>query len=466
MLIRLRIQGFKSLESADLRFGPLTVLVGPNASGKSNMLDAINFLSRLCDLDVADAAAGVRPSAALARDAASIFTATRDGRAETMTLTADFIVGQRVVDDFGRSGAPASTALRYELCLRRQPERAGAACAIVIVSEALSGISGAELAAQLGFDAAPAFLESLHASASGQQFLSMETDDSGALLAAAEPHGAAPTRFELAASPRTFLSTCNTIAHPTALAARREMQRWSVMRLDMAALRRPDSLHAVPYLGADGARLPSVLERLNRHEAVACSVAALVPQVAAIAIDIDQLAGTKTFHLETVRGGRIDAAAVSDGTLRLLAFSAIALDPQSDDMICIEEPENSLHPGALRLLVGLIGDAVVDPHFAVDTDNSLRQILVVTHAPNIVQAVGIDDLLVAGTYNRDGEPFSMFSPVLGSWRARTGGGAPAVGFGALLAYLESGAGDTVDADCSNSALRSYRNLPSMSVDGE
>jgi predicted ATPase len=35
MLIRLRVNGFKSLEQVDVRFGPMTILVGPNDSHRS-----------------------------------------------------------------------------------------------------------------------------------------------------------------------------------------------------------------------------------------------------------------------------------------------------------------------------------------------------------------------------------------------------------------------------------------------
>jgi hypothetical protein len=47
MLSRLQVQGFKSLEDIELEFPRLTVLFGPNTSGKSNLLEAILALSRL-----------------------------------------------------------------------------------------------------------------------------------------------------------------------------------------------------------------------------------------------------------------------------------------------------------------------------------------------------------------------------------------------------------------------------------
>ena len=43
-------KNFRSIESAELEFGPLTVLVGPNASGKSNLMDTLWFLGDVARL--------------------------------------------------------------------------------------------------------------------------------------------------------------------------------------------------------------------------------------------------------------------------------------------------------------------------------------------------------------------------------------------------------------------------------
>jgi len=47
MLKRIKIQGYKSLVDLEVNLKPLSVLVGPNASGKSNFLDALQLLSRI-----------------------------------------------------------------------------------------------------------------------------------------------------------------------------------------------------------------------------------------------------------------------------------------------------------------------------------------------------------------------------------------------------------------------------------
>ena len=47
MIQHVKVQGYKSLRDVDISLKPLTVLVGPNASGKSNLFDALNLLSRI-----------------------------------------------------------------------------------------------------------------------------------------------------------------------------------------------------------------------------------------------------------------------------------------------------------------------------------------------------------------------------------------------------------------------------------
>lgn len=59
MLKRLRVQGFKSLVDIEVEFPALTVLFEPNASGKSNLLDALLILSRIAtERTLADALSG------------------------------------------------------------------------------------------------------------------------------------------------------------------------------------------------------------------------------------------------------------------------------------------------------------------------------------------------------------------------------------------------------------------------
>jgi AAA15 family ATPase/GTPase len=47
MLTRIRVIGYKSLKNVEVELTGLSVLLGPNASGKSNFLDCLQLLSKL-----------------------------------------------------------------------------------------------------------------------------------------------------------------------------------------------------------------------------------------------------------------------------------------------------------------------------------------------------------------------------------------------------------------------------------
>src|SRR3954471_2101339 len=54
-LRRVRIRGYKSIAFCDVPLQPLTIVVGRNAAGKSNFLDALAFLRDVMKYGVAEA---------------------------------------------------------------------------------------------------------------------------------------------------------------------------------------------------------------------------------------------------------------------------------------------------------------------------------------------------------------------------------------------------------------------------
>ena len=62
MLTRLVVNGFKNLVDFDMDFGPYTCIAGPNGVGKSNIFDAIQFLSLLTECTINQAALQIRNS--------------------------------------------------------------------------------------------------------------------------------------------------------------------------------------------------------------------------------------------------------------------------------------------------------------------------------------------------------------------------------------------------------------------
>ena len=59
MLTRLKVSGFKNLIDIDVPLGTFTCVAGANGTGKSNLFDAIQFLSALANQTLIDAARSV-----------------------------------------------------------------------------------------------------------------------------------------------------------------------------------------------------------------------------------------------------------------------------------------------------------------------------------------------------------------------------------------------------------------------
>ncbi len=145
-------------------------------------------------------------------------------------------------------------------------------------------------------------------------------------------------------------------------------------------------------------------------------------------VEPDPVREVFTLFLRERGGVRLPARALSEGTLRFLALCVLLEDPTSNGLICMEEPENGIHPANLPAIVGLVRDLAVDPREEPGDGNPLRQVIVNTHSPGVVQLVGVQDLLVADAKRirrADGSIIRALSllPSKESWRASGRGDA-------------------------------------------
>ena len=111
-------------------------------------------------------------------------------------------------------------------------------------------------------------------------------------------------------------------------------------------------------------------------------------------------------------------------------------------IICLEEPENGIHPDRIGPMLELLEDIAVDTQEPVDEDNPLRQVIINTHSPAVVLRVPEDSLLVAEA--REGMEASNrftqteFRWLPDTWRAKHHQDMPTLALGKLLAYLDPG----------------------------
>jgi hypothetical protein len=115
------------------------------------------------------------------------------------------------------------------------------------------------------------------------------------------------------------------------------------------------------------------------------------------------------------------------------------MDPRVQGVLCLEEPENGIHPARIPAMLILLYDIASDVLEPVSLDNPLRQVIINTHSPTVVAQVPDDSVLMAEPVflvDGDGERFTglTFRCLAGTWRTKLEGSNP-VAKGNVLSYL-------------------------------
>lgn len=442
MLTRLAIKGFKNLVDTEVRFGAFTCIAGVNGAGKSNLFDVIAFVSDLASHTIVEAASRVRSINGNSNDStSSLFARKGGGGWKDVELSLDFIVPKIVFDDFSRKAEPSSTFLTYKLGLKYIENEDGSE-RIELLEEELTYISKTEAKKRIGFPVSKLFLESVLGGNKRSDFISTHSgeQDKRVILLHQDQAKGSPSRIPASTTPRTVLSTVNTDDRPTALAARREMQSWAQLQLEPSKLRMSDSFNSDEKLSSNGEHLPSTLLRLNNFDRVSNLVAKLLPNVDSLRVDIDEARRSRTLYLAQRNGEEHPARSLSDGTLRFLAIAVLACDPLAGGVICMEEPENGIHPARIPAIVELLKSIVVDVQDEVNEDNPLRQIIINTHSPIVIRNLNIEDLVLATPVRLGLSSVTTFAFIRKTWRdqiIQQGLRTPPVTKESLIDYLEN-----------------------------
>jgi len=233
------------------------------------------------------------------------------------------------------------------------------------------------------------------------------------------------------------------------------MQNWRRLSLEPSALRTEDRYTDSRTMAPDGRHLAAALYRIATSSAggdspadVYARVATRLRQLTGVDVDHIEVDADDTRELLTLRlversGKELPARSLSEGTLRFLALCVMHADASLGGVICMEEPENGIHPANVPAMVNLVRDLAVDPNEEPGLNNPIRQVIVNTHSQSVVRLVGRDDLLLA-TASPTGEQGPERSalrlrPVADSWRARANG-SHSVGVADLIPYLTTPAG--------------------------
>jgi predicted ATPase len=339
MITQFRVQNYKALRDVTLNLTPIHLLIGPNDSGKTSLLEAMAALCRSVDYELPHAFGGRWEGSELVTDRRS---------QDPITLTAEVTNGER---------------LRYEVSAKF-----GNAGRVVKTTTERIQIEGKSWSLQDG---------------------RRERFEQTAVCYVAvrgDPHAAnwftPPLESDVASKVHRSFSGV-------------QLFRWNARLLSLpCALDR----NAGFRMQSSGFGLARVLDAIlgydrNQFAELEKRFRDLFPSIAALRVL--QTAGFKTQPTEDelvpmliredgkgifvrFEGHEADipAAHLSEGALLLLAYLAILFSPQPPRLLLVEEPENGIHPERLKEVIGILRELI-------RTQNH-TQVVLTSHSPYIV----------------------------------------------------------------------------------
>jgi predicted ATPase len=358
LLSRFRVQGFKSLFDIEIELAPLVVLIGPNAAGKSNMLESFLLLSRLVTEQTL-AAALEPPMRGYPLEAFSLQETGLEGllqqdRAE-LTLEAD-------VRPARLGGRTSPSPLRYRVSVRTHPKTGS----LAVADEYLARLTRK----------ADRIKQKPRIERSGDSLLVRQLGEAGAPRH--EPLGLNHTL----ASNRQFTGEHR---YPDFDRLRGELSAWQTYYLDpRVAMRAPQPPREVNDIGPRGEWIAPFLYRLKEDKAhgkqfraIGRALRSAIPSIEGLDVDLDPRRGTLDIIIRQ-NGTSFSSRVISEGTLRVLALCCIAGNPSPGELVAFEEPESGVHPRRIEVIANLLASMAAQGR---------SQVMVTTHSPTFIAAM-------------------------------------------------------------------------------
>lgn len=349
MLRRFAVRGFKSLHDIEIEMPPFSVFLGPNAAGKSNLLDAIQAFSRIGS----SRTLGEAMNGDLRGFPIEAFSFPTGGFEELLSSpTAHFDFEAELT-----TGKGGGQRYRYG------------------ISVEINCRSGALSARQES-------LVPLSASGSPRRHPIIETAEDAVLVRQSgrgRPRKEPPRRSFTALSDPRFTDP----DHEHVQRVREELFGWRTYYLDpRVAMRSGWPPLDVRDIGVYGQHLAPYLYRLRhehpkRYAAVRRTLQILVPDIEEFEIRLNHAYGKLELWIRQ-DGIRFSSRVVSERTLRVLALAILAVDPWAGSLVAFEEPEGGVHPRRVELIADLLYSL---------TREQGRQVVVSTHSSLFCDAV-------------------------------------------------------------------------------
>lgn len=350
-LTRIWARNFKSIRNLDLELGPLTVLVGPNASGKSNVLDVLRFIKDALERNL-DSAIGTRQGIVAVR------------RSSPGGGTRDVEIGFEVERGEFR--------VRYGFVLG---SRAGV---YRVKKEQAEFTSTGERRAMGKFEIREGRLVK-------PKTLNYGTFETSELTLPKLAYVLLPIRINRVDDIQE--SDITVEDYFDALVIISGMQFY---RLFPDAMREPSKPLHERGLFEDGSNLASVLRAMIKSKSrmideINGNLGQVVPGLKGL--EVQQSGGFLVVKLRhgvghsSNRVSTFDLTQESDGTVRLLGLLTAFYQEGAASLIGVEEPELTVHPGALPVLADVMVEA-----------SQRTQVVATTHSPDLIDRLPVESL--------------------------------------------------------------------------
>ena len=346
MLRHIEAWHYKCLKTMSVELDPLNILIGPNASGKSTLLDLLSFLRDALTTDVEEAVRGRTNSL---REL--VWNQRDEDKGFEIAVEADIPHHLRAANGYDR--------LRYEVGVGLDAEGS-----ITVRDENLWLINPSPkpvtaTAQQLTYfpreldDRAPLVRPSRAKTPPGHKVVVRKGFPGGNDYFRSERTGwnilfrLSPQRLALSGVPE------DQERFPIVLWFRHLIrQNVQLLQLNSVLMRRPCPSDAPRTFQPDGSNLPLMVSELSkspqRFEWWLEHLRTILDDLETITV-AERPEDRSRYLVVTYRNGLpVPAWMLSDGTLRLLALTLIAYLPHQDRLFLIEEPENGVHPRAIE----------------------------------------------------------------------------------------------------------------------
>ena len=385
MITYIKINGFKSFHNFEMEFTPFTVIAGANASGKSNLFDALTLLSRLAETDNLKRAFSEQRGEFI-----EMFTQYGDDKyADEIHFAVEMLINKKVRDAWGSETELKYTRLRYELTIRRFTNHSGMED-LEVMRESLVKLNHNEdkWVRIIPKNRLNTWRPKVATGKRGAAYIETTVEENmSTVLVPQDGSQGNRRRFPLNNATRTVLSSFDTIDFPHVLAAKEEMKSWKFLQLNPEDLRQATSKNrGGDTITPSGKNLAAALYRIKQIDAyslieISRKLNAFLPNFTEVDVIDDNENKQYLIKLKDIDKKEFSSRVLSEGTLRILTLCILEFDDKHTGLLCFEEPENGIHPFRIKAMTKLLRDLSIDFN---DIDLPLRQVIVNTHSPVLV----------------------------------------------------------------------------------